>query len=160
LVVFFDNDNSGTWLVLIGSALAVLQAVWVIVGTGRQRTRLQRGKAHSDSREARISELKHHLRARWGDDAADISNYEQLPGYQPDPELDRLRTELARLLDQRAADDWVLTYAAVEREKARNARELDEVEGEWRRLWTQGVPVLLGGVMALVGGMLSSFGVS
>lgn len=150
----------GTWLVLIGSALAVLQAVWVIVGTGRQRTRLQRGKAHSDSRESRISELKDHLRERWGDDAADISNYEQLPGYQADPELDGLRAELARLLDQRAADDWVLTYAAVEREKARNARELDEVEGEWRRLWTQGVPGLLGGVMALVGGVLTSFGVS
>jgi len=150
----------GTWLVLTGSALAVLQAVWVIAGTGRQRVRLRRGKARSDSREARISELQDHIRARWGDDAADVSNYEQLPGYEPDPERDRLREELARLLDQRAADDWVLTFAAVEREKARKARELDEVEGEWRRLWTQGIPGLLGGVMALVGGMLTSFGAS
>lgn len=150
----------GTWLVLSGSALAVLQAVWVIVWTGRQRARLQRGKAQSDSREARLAELKDELRARWGDSAADISNYEEQSGYQSEPELDRLREELARLLERRAADDWVLTFAAVEREKARKARELDEVEGEWRRLWTQGVPGLLGGVMALIGGMLTVFAAS
>lgn len=152
--------KAGTWLVLIGSALAVLQAVWVIVATGRQRARLRREQIQSASREARIQGLKEELRAKWGDDAADITNYEDQPDYYPEPDLDRLRAELTSLLDQRAADDWVLTFAAVEREKAKSARELDATEAEWRRLWTQGVPGLAGGVMALVGGVLTALGAS
>lgn len=146
----------GTWLVLIGSALAVLQAVWIIVATGRRRAELRNGQIKSNVREARIDELKEKLRERWGDHAADISNYEEQSEYRPEPELDRLRAELANLLEKRGEDDWVLTYAAVEREKARKARELDEVEREWGRLWTQGVPGLVGGVMALVGGLLTA----
>lgn len=147
----------GTWLVLIGAALAVLQAVWVIVSTGRKRAKLLRGKALSDARESRIEGITEELRAGWGDDAADIGNFEDLPGYHPEPELDRLRAERAKLRRLRAKDDWVATYAALEREKARNERELEETETEWRRLWTQGVPGLIGGVMALVGGLLTAF---
>lgn len=96
--------------------------------------------------------------ARWGDEAADIGNFEDPPGYVAEPALDRLRAERARLRDQRASEDWVLTYAAVERAKARKAAELEETEAEWRRLWTQGVPGLVGGVMALVGGVLTAVG--
>lgn len=150
----------GTWLVLIGAALAVLQAVWVIVSTGRKRAKLLRGKAQSDAREYRIEVITEELRTGWGDEAADISNFEDLPGYHPEPELDRLRAEQAKLLELRAAEDWVSTYAAFGREKARNERELEETETEWRRLWTQGVPGLIGGVMAFVGGLLTAFEVT
>lgn len=143
---------------MMGSALAVLQAVWVIVATGRQRSRLQGGKALSDARETQIEELERELRARWGDDAADISNFEELPAYHSEPDLDRLRAEHATLRDQRGGDDWVRTHANFGREKATKQRELDEVESEWKRLWTQGVLGLAGGVMALVGGVVIALG--
>lgn len=150
-------ETVGTWLVMIGSALAVLQAVWVIVATGRQRSRLQREKARSDAREAQLAKIEQALRERWGDDAADMSNYEDMPVYQSEPDLDRFRTERATLRDQRVGDDWVRTHANFGREKATKERALDDVEADWKRLWTQGVPGLVGGVMALVGGALIAF---
>jgi hypothetical protein len=153
-------ETLGTWLVMIGSALAVLQAVWVIVATGRQRSRLNREKARSEAREAQLAKIEQELRERWGDDAADMGNYEDMRAYQSEPDLDRLRAERATLRDQRVRDDWVRTYANFGREKATKDRELDDVDAEWKRLWTHGVPGLVGGVMALVGGALIAFGAS
>lgn len=147
----------GTLLVLVGAALAVLQAVWVIVSTGRQRAKLLRSKAQSESRESQIASIKEQLRARWGDNAAEIGNFEDLPEYRSEPELDLLRAELSELLEQRGHDDWVATWAAFGREKAFNERVLADTEAEWRRLWTQGVPGLVGGVMALIGGLMTAF---
>ncbi len=114
----------------------------------------------SDAREARILEIESELRKRWGDDAADIDNYEEFSSYHPEEPLIVLRAERAKLLDQRANDDWVLTYAAVARQQAPKARQLDETKTEWRDLWTRGVPGLLGGVMALVGGVFTAIGIS
>ncbi|MEG9224894.1 hypothetical protein [Aeromicrobium sp. Sec7.5] len=148
----------GTLMVLIGSALAVLQAIWVIASTGRRRETLRREGARSDNREAEIVRVTNDLRLRWGDDAADIDNYSEQPSYRPDPDLDRLLKAKATLKAARGADDWVLTYASVAREKAKSARELDEVEAEWRRLWTQGVPGLVGGLIALIGGVMTAVG--
>ena len=148
----------GTWLVLLGSALAVLQSVWVIVDVGRARIRLRLGKAYSDSREDRISQLRGEIRARWGDDAADVSNYDASTTYPSEPELESLRIELEKLIEARSNEDWVRTHAAIKRERAKNAQELLEVEREWQRLWTQGVPGLIGGLMALVGGLLLAWG--
>lgn len=150
----------GTWLVLVGAGLSVLQAVWVMASTGRRLAKLRADRAASVRREKLLEAITEELRSGWGDEAADIGNYEETEGYRPSPELDRLRAKQAELREQRAQDDWILTYAALGRAKAPNERELETYETEWRRLWTQGIPGLVGGVMALVGGLLSAFAAS
>lgn len=151
-----DMETVGTWLVMIGAGLAVLQGVWVIGATGRKRTRLLREKAQSDAREEILAGITDELRKRWGDAAADISNYEEQPEYRSDPDLDRLRAQQAELLTKR--DRWVRTWSDFGREESTKMRELQEVEGEWRRLWSQGVLGLLGGVLAFIGGVLIALG--
>lgn len=143
---------------MIGAGLAVVQAVWVIAAVGSNRNRLLREKALSDEREARLAEITNQLRMGWGDNAADMSNYEQMDVYQPDPELDHLRAQQAELLAQR--DHWVRTGRDFGSELSTKMRELHEVESEWRRLWSQGVPGLLGGLMAFAGGIFIAIGAS
>lgn len=141
-------------MVMLGSALAVVQAVWVLVATGRRRSRLLRGKAKADARDERIEQLVEEVRAGWGDKAADVSNLEDHIDFVPNLERDKLRNQIAELRQQRSDDGWILTYAELERQKATKARELFETQNEWRRLWTDGVPGLLGGLLALIGGTL------
>lgn len=139
---------------MIGSALAVIQAVWVIVATGCRRSRLLRGKMKADARDERIEQMTAELRAGWGDRAADISNLEDQKDFVPNPERDEIRKQIATLKQQRSSDGWVLTYDELGRQKATKARELYETQTEWRRLWTDGVVGLLGGLSALIGGTL------
>lgn len=93
-----------------------------------------------------------------GDIAADVNNYEELEGYRPDPDMDRLRAKRAELMLQRSSDDWVRTLASHSKEPAVKEREVAEVESEWRRLWTHGVVGLAGGVLAFFGGILTAVG--
>lgn len=141
-------------MVLVGSGLAVLQAVWVIGATGRHRARLLKSRAVSDAREARIDELENELRNRWGDDAADVSNLEEQVGYEPNAAREALRAERDELESYRVAAGWMKTYGDLENMRSTKEQELHEVETEWRTLWTQGVPGLLGGLLALAGGIL------
>lgn len=139
---------------MIGSALALTQAIWVLIATGRRRSRLLREKAKAEARDERMEQLTRELRAGWGDRAADVGNLEEQRDFVPDPERDKLRKQIAKLKRQRADDGWVLTYAELQRQKATKARELYEAQTEWRRLWTDGVPGLLGSLSALIGGTL------
>lgn len=147
-------------MVMIGSALAVLQAVWVIVSAGRRRSQLRKLRTISEAREARIVELTDEIRSRWGDEAADIRNLEDMQGFEQDDAREAMRSERDALADMRTEAGWLLTYGNVETGLAPKARELYEVETEWRRLWTQGVPGLLGGLLALAGGILVALGTS
>ena len=127
----------GTLLVLVGSAFAVIQSVWIFIDTGRRRSRLRAGKARSDLRERRISQLASLLDGE-PDDAA-------------------LQAEYDRLRHERAAEDWVQTYASMERIPGRAMQDLQEAEEDWHRLWTHGALGLIGGVLALAGGVMIAY---
>lgn len=145
---------TGTWLVMIGSGLALLQAAWIIFEIGRRRTRLREEQADSDAREQKLANVVEQLRERWGDEAAEIDNFEELPGYVSSEDLDELRGRRRRLMEARIGDDWVATWSYFGRQNTHKHRELREVEREWRQIWTTGVIGLVGSVMSLVGAVL------
>jgi len=127
----------GTLLVLVGSACAVIQSVWIFIDTGRRRSRLRAGKARSDLRERRINRLASLL-----DDEPDDS---------------ALQAEYDRLRHERASEDWVQTVASMDRLPGRSVLDLKEAEEDWRRLWTHGALGLIGGVLALIGGVMTAY---
>lgn len=141
-------------MVMIGSAFALGQAVWVFVATGFRRSRLLREKAKAEALDDRIDELTRKLRSGWGDRAADVSNLEEHHDFVPVAERDELRRQIATLKQERSNGGWVLTYDELARQKATKARELYEAQTEWRRLLTDGVVGLLGSLSALIGGAL------
>lgn len=144
----------GTWLVMIGSGLALMQAAWIIFDIKHRRTRLTSERAASAAREEELAAVVEQLREHWGDQAAEIDNFEELPEYEPSNALDSLRERWRSLKAARGDDDWVHTWAYFGRQNTHKHQELYEVEKEWRRIWTTGVFGLVGATMSLVGAIL------
>lgn len=144
----------GTWLVMIGSGLALVQAAWIIFDIKRRRTRLRRERAASEAREEELADVVRQLRDRWGDQAAEIDNFENQPAYEPSSALDTLLERRRSLKATRGSDDWVHTWGYFGRQNTHKHQELHEVEREWRHIWTTGVFGLGGAVMSLFGATL------
>ncbi|WP_137769960.1 hypothetical protein [Brachybacterium sp. SGAir0954] len=144
----------GTWLVMVGSGLALLQAAWIIFDIGRRRAQLRAEREASEARKEELTEVVEQLRERWGDQAAEIDNFEDLPGYTSSEELDALRERRRSIRAAQSGDDWIHSWNYFGRQNTHKHRELREVEQEWRRIWTTGVFGLGGAVMSLAGAVL------
>lgn len=143
----------GSWLTLGGSALVVVQSAWIIFSLKFRRDRLCVERKRAEVLEQREGDLAGRLKEGWGSEAV-ITNLEELPHFRPDPERDRLRAEWKQVSRQRLEAGWLYTWGHLKEAETSKARELRELEEDWRRTLRHGVPGMIGGVLALVGAVM------
>lgn len=147
-----QHKGLGVVASLVGASLVVAGSVWLTWAIGRERAQLAQDKAADVKRTQRIDELGDKLGAEWR--GYRNEDFREWPDYAPNPELDPLADEWHRLRTERMNAGWGVFignpgYGRSEADQLLN-------ESAWKMQTRQGSVSLVGGVLTVLGVVLSS----